>query len=686
MGDLPIMPRSSGIRRTIQMQFGGLDRSAGAADGTLWDTKNLTTDELPMIATRRQRKKYSASGIKAMLALEEGLLSLRNNGRIYLGGNDLGWVSMQNVTTECRFIPFGRQVMLMPHKVLLHTEYRATMRFPTLAGLKAYYPDPEEGDAGLVGTFSESATTEPCTVKVYAYTKGQWTDCGYFVETKEFFESGSVMFRDGTYQDAPAKGNTIVIDAQWSMMFPFKEGDSITITGSSIEENNKTVIIRGVSGRVLTFYPETFKLPTYMAKAGPLSAYKTGTQTKIIYAAYFGPDTIRTFELEENLADNDMLAQKSLTDTVLVVYRNGVQINTVSTTAYTPGTSPQYDELIRFEDSVTLSRYSDSATIRRGMPSIENCFADENRLWGTIGSQIYASKLGDPFNFDTFEGLSQDSYHLEVQTPGDFTAGCSAYGYPTFFKADYIYRIYGAKPSTFQLQELAANGVKPGCGKSIAMADNTLLYLSNVGVMAYSGGYPEKCDQALGSVVLSDAAAGSDGQKYFLCAKENGGVKALYIFDVWRGTWLREQEINLTTFTAAQGGLLALETQSSGTGTVWALAGDLLDRYSTTTQEGTIASAAEFGDITMQVMDRKSVHRVQMRLIVGALATVTVAIRYDSTGDWITVKTIEAMTKQSVYLPILPRRCDHFRLKITGSGEWKLCGLGLDLRQGSEQF
>lgn len=666
------------------MQFGGLDRSAGAADGTLWDTKNLTTDELPLIATRGQRKKYPASGTKAMLALEEGLLLLRYNGIIYLGGNSIGWVSMQNVTTECRFIPFGRQVMLMPHKVLLHTEYGATLHFSTLEGLQSYYSSPQEGTAGLVGSFSGDST-EPCTVKVYVYTQGQWTDCGYFVETKEFFESGSVMFLDGTYQDAPAKGNTIIIDAQWSMMFPFKEGDTVTIAGASIEENNKTAIIRGVDGRWLTFYPETFKLPTYPAKAGPLPAYKTGTQTKIIYAAHFGTD-IRSFELEEYLGDKDMLVQKSATNTVLEVYRNGVQINTVSTTAYTPGTSPQYDEFIRFEERLTLSRYNDSVTIRRGMPSIENCFADENRLWGTIGSQIYASKLGDPFNFDTFEGLSQDSYHLEVQTPGDFTAGCSAYGYPTFFKADYIYRIYGAKPSTFQLQELAANGVKPGCGKSIAMADNTLLYLSNVGVMAYSGGYPEKCDQALGSVVLSDAAAGSDGQKYFLCAKENGGVKALYVFDVWRGTWLREQEINLTTFTAAQGGLLALETQSGGTDTVWALAGDLLDRYSTTTQEGAIASAAEFGDITMQVMDRKSVHRVQMRLIVGAGATVTVAIRYDSAGDWITVKTIEAMTKQSVYLPVLPRRCDHFRLRITGSGEWKLCGLGLDLRQGSEQF
>ena len=684
MGDLPIMPRSSGIRRTIQMQFGGLDRSAGAADGTLWDTKNLTTDELPLIATRGQRKKYPASGTKAMLALEEGLLLLRYNGIIYLGGNSIGWVSMQNVTTECRFIPFGRQVMLMPHKVLLHTEYGATLHFSTLEGLQSYYSSPQEGTAGLVGSLS-GGSTEPCTVKVYVYTQGQWTDCGYFVETKEFFESGSVMFLDGTYQDAPAKGNTIIIDAQWSMMFPFQEGDTVTIAGASIEENNKTAIIRGVDGRWLTFYPETFKLPTYPAKAGPLPAYKTGTQTKIIYAAYFGTD-IRSFELEEYLGDKDMLVQKSATNTVLEVYRNGVQISTVSTTAYTPGTSPQYDEFIRFEERLTLSRYNDSVTIRRGMPSIENCFADENRLWGTIGSKIYASKLGDPFNFDTFEGLSTDSYFLEVQTPGDFTAGCSAYGYPTFFKADYIYRIYGAKPDTYQLQELAANGVKPGCGKSIAMADNTLLYLSNVGVMAYSGGYPEKCDQALGSVVLSDAAAGSDGQKYFLCAKENGGVKALYVFDVWRGTWLREQEINLTTFTAAQSGLLALETQSGGTDTVWALAGDLLDRYSTTTQEGAIASAAEFGDITMQVMDRKSVHRVQMRLIVGAGATVTVAIRYDSAGDWITVKTIEAMTKQSVYLPVLPRRCDHFRLRITGSGEWKLCGLGLDLRQGSEQF
>lgn len=685
MGDLPRMPHGSGISRTVQLQFGGLDRSPGAADGTLWDTKNLTTDELPLIASRKPRKRHvwndGQEDTRAMCLVGGKLLSLQGLGYIILSGASgssvaAAAVEMPDSGTPCRFISFGRDVMLMPQKLLLHTAYGASARFATLAALKAAFPQPKEGDAGLVGELN--IPPEPCTVKVYAYTDGEWTDCGYFLESKELtMENKSVRFKKRATAQNVATEDALILTGLPTTN-PIEAGDAIRLTGGKLEDNNKTVIVRRASATELAFYAGTFKMPEYPSRKGALAVYKENTQTKIKYACKIEGET-RTFELAMLMKDDDVLAYSGNSAKQLYHYQNDEIYDIIETAE---GTT--YDTMIELTETYTPKYYDDTVTITRGMPELENCFADENRLWGTKGSEIYASKLGDPFNFDSFEGLSTDSYYLAVQTPGDFTAACSAYGYPTFFKTDYIYRIYGAKPDTFQLQELAASGVKQGCGESIAMANNTLIYLSGTGVMAYTGGYPERIDQALGNLALSDAAAGSDGRKYYLSAIENGGTRVLYIFDTENGTWIREQEINLVGFTASEGCLIALEDAGSTATVIWELAGDAAGLTEAT--ETTVAATAEFGDISMQTMNRKSVHRVQLRMIVGTGASVTVAIRYDSKGDWITVKTLTAQLKQSVYLPVLPRRCDHFRLRISGTGEWKICGLALDLRQGSEQF
>lgn len=674
MGDLPIMPRSSGIQRTVQLQFGGLDRSPGAADGTLWDTKNLTTDELPLIAARSPRKFLETGGqrLVGMLLMDGKLLTVNTAGTVKYG--DL--VLHQTAANEQRrdLVQFGRSVVMMPDKLLLHTEYNILGAYATLAELKAAVTEPSEEDAYLVGGVSQR--------EIYAWIGEEWTDCGKMAEPMEATaENQSVTFKSGTYQDVPAKDNTIA-GLQKAFTSLIKVGDSVTISGADVEANNKTVIVREVKDTALVFYENTFSMGSYPASPGPLSAKQLDAVSAIVYAVDVGEEEIRLFTLTQDLTAQDTLVRDNPNKYMLSIYRNGVKQSIIQTQGW-EGERPVYNVLLEFNDTYTASQYSDTITIKKSMPDLQNCFADENRLWGTVGSEIYASKLGDPANFYCFEGLSTDSYFLEIQTPGDFTAGCSAYGYPTFFKTDYIYRIYGAKPDTYQLQELSANGVKAGCEKSIAMVDNTLMYLSTIGVMAYTGGYPEKCDQALGNVALSEAEAGTDGQKYYLCAKENGGDRVLYVLDAIRGAWIREMEWDYRFFSASGGCLVAAGRFASSPDKVYVLAGTL---PGASMQEGLLQASAEFGDIMMQTMNRKSVHRVQLRLMIEAYTTVTVAIRYDSSGEWITVKELEAQMKQSVYLPILPRRCDHFRLKVTGNGMWKIFGLGLDLRQGSEQF
>ena len=78
-------------------------------------------------------------------------------------------------------------------------------------------------------------------------------------------------------------------------------------------------------------------------------------------------------------------------------------------------------------------------------------------------------------------------------------------------------------------------------------------------------------------------------------------------------------------------------------------------------------------------------------LVTGA--SLTVKIKFDSgrlgspsdtNGSWETVSVLTATVKRSWYLPIIPRRSDHFRLRFEGSGEWRLYSLVRENYSGSE--
>lgn len=680
MSDLPVMQSGRGIRRTVQVQFGGYDRSAGAGDGALWNTKNLTAEELPVLRPRSKRAYRSVDTPEGLFGLGDKLLRISDTGVICYDEMILGATTTVGVRHYAAM--YGKNIILMPDKLLLNLAYPILGMYNSADAMKAAVTSPQEGDAYAVGYRPTDKTTWKLTV--FAYVDGKWQENGLLIQPLEAVLSDvSVSFSDGTYQDVSAKANTLrSTTVQWADYF--RAGDAVEISGSEIASNNKTAIVREVDGNELRFYENTFTLKSYAACSGPLDAYGTVGQQEDhqwIYA-FFDGQYYHTFKLEQSLSSEDMLVRDQENDQSLSVYRKGALHTSIPTTISAQGVTPTHDVMLGFKESFE-GEYFDTVTVARRVPTLEHCFGDENRLWGTVGSKIYGSKLGDPKNFFCFEGLSTDSYFLEVQTPGDFQAACSVYGYPTFFKTDRINKLYGTKPTDYQLQETACYGVKKGCGESLAIVCNALLFLSENGVMRYSGGYPERCDTALGTETFRDAVAGSDGLRYYAAmTSEQTGKRELWVLDPSNGAWIREQEGAFTHFAKAGERFYAAEKRASYS-KLWTITGS--DAHANLT-ENAVVSCAEFGDITMNAMNRKSLHRVQLRLEIDAGASVKISIQYDSDGVWRTIKTLAPGKKQSFYLPILPSRCDHFRIKLDGTGAYKLYSMGLDYRVGSEQF
>lgn len=333
--------------------------------------------------------------------------------------------------------------------------------------------------------------------------------------------------------------------------------------------------------------------------------------------------------------------------------------------------------LVFYENSFVNGR-RDAVTVRREVPALRFACENENRLWGCDGDTIYASKPGDPFNFNVFDGLSTDSYAVTVGSAGDFTACVSYMGYPCFFKENQIYKVYGSKPSDFQVMGSASLGVDDGSPASPATAGETLYYLSRTGIVAYAGGIPQGVADAFGGVRYHTAVGGSDGERYYVSMQDGDGVWSLFCYDTTKRLWHREDETEVVAFAYHQG-LWMLSADG------WLqLMGCAEEIPAFVQAETQVESFVEFGDFVEGSPNRKGTAKLQMRVELEASAKLTVKMMFDSDGRWRQVAELTTEKKRSYYLPIIPRRCDHFRIRLEGVGEWRLYSLTREHYAGSE--
>ena len=339
-------------------------------------------------------------------------------------------------------------------------------------------------------------------------------------------------------------------------------------------------------------------------------------------------------------------------------------------------------KLIFYEHSFDdeLTDVAKSANIARKMPDLDYLCVNENRVWGCHQKTIYASKLGDMKNWNVFDGPSDNSYAVDVLSEGDLTGCVSFMGYPIFFKEGGIYKVYGNRPSNFEVMGSASTGCVNG--RTLAVANETLFYLSRIGIMAYNGGFPTCISNQLGDLITGsfDADAFSDGGKYDFWYS---GGSEFYEYDPQRGMWHRQKidewdgEIRYACKYNSRTAFVSTEDE------LWAV--------QTNGEEERIPYFVEFADFTEDQSkypaygaNKKGTSKIQLRMALGTCSSAVVKMRFDSEGDWLTVKVFQTdNVKKSFYLPIIPRRSDHFRIRIEGEGRFELWSLARENYKGS---
>lgn len=331
------------------------------------------------------------------------------------------------------------------------------------------------------------------------------------------------------------------------------------------------------------------------------------------------------------------------------------------------------DKVLKFyENSFTSGKETGVVTIKREIPDLDFVCESNYRLWGCAGNTIYGSKYSDPFNFQVFDGLTSDSYYINVSTDGDFT-GCVPYGsYICFFKEDTLHKLYGTKPANYQILTSNVFGVQAGCERSMCIINETLYYLGRNGVYAFTGGVPELVSDRFGTKRFSEACAGSDGNKYYISMK-TGAQTGIYTFDVLRGIWLKEDNTNAIDFADIEGRLYFIADDNS----LYKI--DVNDSES----EEVIEWSATFCPFTETMNERKGYSRLSLRIELEKVAWLKIEVKPDN-ELWQTVYTTHNESARTVVVPIQPNRCDSFKVRLSGKGKCKIKSFVRNFYVGSE--
>ena len=322
-------------------------------------------------------------------------------------------------------------------------------------------------------------------------------------------------------------------------------------------------------------------------------------------------------------------------------------------------------------------------TIKRQMPNMDFIIESENRLWGCrygiavngeVVNEIYASKLGDFKNWNSFMGISTDSYVASVGTDGQFTGAITHLGYPIFFKEGCMHKVYGHYPSNYQIQTTTCRGVQKGCSKSLAIVNETLFYKSRYGICAYDGSLPTEVSSALGDVTYSDAVAGALANKYYVSMKDSEGIYNLFVFDTKKGMWHKEDNTQVVEFCNCRGNLYYIVDKKIKT----------IRGSGENIETDPIEWMAETGVIGTDSPDKKYISRLDVRMSLSFGARVYFYVEYDSEEGWEHLYTMAGTTLRSFAVPIRPKRCDHLRLRILGEGDAKIYSICKTIEQGSD--
>ncbi len=347
-------------------------------------------------------------------------------------------------------------------------------------------------------------------------------------------------------------------------------------------------------------------------------------------------------------------------------------------------------------------------TVERKLPELDFVCELNNRIWGcsSINHEIYACKQGEPTNWYCYAGLDSDSYAATIGTDNIFT-GCVAYnGTVLFFKEHGIHKVYGTKPSNYEIGWLPGKGLQNGSAKSIVVVNDYLMYKARDSFIMYDGSITPISTQ-LGAKNYYEAVGGVYRNKYYVSTRDDNYNYSLFCYDTSRGTWCREDDLMVKYMAYASSGLYMCDMNNklmvvnveglytsifpiseveeeelypvSDDDSEEMYPGDTLGG----TEEEDFTWSLTTGEIGLNSPYEKYIKKINLRFQLDTNAKLKIELMYDSEEEWKMIQEIWCTRKRSYSMPIPVKRCDHFKIRLSGFGNIKLYSIAKSEEEGS---
>lgn len=352
------------------------------------------------------------------------------------------------------------------------------------------------------------------------------------------------------------------------------------------------------------------------------------------------------------------------------------------------------------DDTLTFAGIMDTAQVvynagditlkaERRIPKMNYVVESQNRLWGCYYglddegktlNEIYASALGDPKNWQIFQGTAADSYIVSLGSDGVFTGAASYQNRPVFFKEQCIHTVYGDYPANYTMHTANVRGVQKGSWRSVANIGGVLYYKSPTDICAYDGSIPVSISAQLGddNAVFSHAVAGANGTLLYI-ALRSGNTDTMYVYDTQRGIWSKEDEVTPIAFASDSSGLYYI-TQNALMRTVYT------QTAGGTPEQEDIAWSLTTGIHGFENPDGKRLRQLKLNMLAEENTACELEVMYDSSGAWLKIADCygSGLTKCTSVI-FIPQLCDHFQLRLSGYGYMHLVSVTKSVLYGGEK-
>ncbi len=165
------------------------------------------------------------------------------------------------------------------------------------------------------------------------------------------------------------------------------------------------------------------------------------------------------------------------------------------------------------------------------------------------------------------------------------------------------------------------------------------------------------------------------------CAVNKDNIYSMFVYDSKNGIWNKEDNTQALAFCKHKDDLYYIDGKDN---TMKSVEGTLIYNYTERDTEKDFDWYVESGPIGYSSPNNKYVGRINLRITLELGTNVGFFIQYDSCGEWEHKFSMSGTGTRTFSIPIIPKRCDHFKYKITGNGGCKIHSVTKTIEEGSD--